>query len=60
MGYEVDQMLVSSSEVTNEWNYNSVPSIRLRGLDRENFTFTFYFLQSWHIVILNKTLPTTF
>jgi len=42
LGYEVDHTLVSSSEVTNEWNYNSIPSILLRGLGQGEFYLYLY------------------
>jgi len=40
----------SSTEVTNEWSYNSDPPLRLDVVDRQNFTFSFTFIPP-HIVV---------
>jgi hypothetical protein len=42
-GREVDHSPSSGAEVKNEWNYTSVPSICLYGVDRDTFTFNFMF-----------------
>jgi len=39
---EVDHSHPSSAEVKNEWSHNSSSPTCLRGLDRDNFTFTLY------------------
>jgi hypothetical protein len=31
----------SIAEVKNEWSYTSIPAIRLHGVDRNNFTFSY-------------------
>ena len=36
---DVDHSPPSCVEVKNEWSYTSIPSIRLQGVYRENFTF---------------------
>ena len=38
-GPEADHSSSSSTEIENEWSDTSTPSIRLHGMDRENFTF---------------------
>jgi hypothetical protein len=41
LGHEVNHSRPSSAVVENEWSYISSLSIRLHGVDRHNFTFTF-------------------
>jgi hypothetical protein len=36
---EADDSPPSSAEIKNEWTYISTPSIRLCGVDRDNFAF---------------------
>jgi hypothetical protein len=38
LGCEVAHSLTSSAEVKIEWSYTSISSIRLHGVDRDNFT----------------------
>ena len=40
-GPELDHSLPSNAEVKNEWSCTSTPPIRLHGVDRDNFTFTY-------------------
>jgi hypothetical protein len=40
-GSEVDHSRPSTAVVKSEWSYTSAPPIRLRGVDRGNFIFTF-------------------
>ena len=37
--HEVDRSPPSSAEVKNEWSCTSTPSVRLHGVDSDNFTF---------------------
>jgi hypothetical protein len=37
----VDQSPPSSGEVNNKWKYIYAPTVRLRGAEMDNFTFTF-------------------
>jgi hypothetical protein len=43
-GREVDHSHLSSAEVKNERNYTSASPIYLHCIDRDNFTFTFGFV----------------
>ena len=38
-GCELDHSPISSEEFKNEWSCDSPPPIRLRGVDRDNFSF---------------------
>jgi hypothetical protein len=40
-GPELDHSLPSNAEVKNEWSCTSPPPIRLHGVDRDSFTFTY-------------------
>ena len=40
-GRDINHSPPSSAEVKNERSYTCVPPICLRGVDKENFTFTF-------------------
>jgi len=42
-GYEADHIPPSNAEVMNEWSYASALLAWLHGVDRDNFTFTFYY-----------------
>jgi len=50
-GREVFHSSPSSYEIKNEWNYTSSPPLCLHGVDRENFTVTFFnnsHVRQWH------------
>jgi len=40
MVLETDQSLPSSSKVKNEWPFSVALHVRLRGIDRDKFTFS--------------------
>jgi hypothetical protein len=41
LGREVNHTPPSSTKVKNEWSYTSIPSVCLRGIDRENVYLLF-------------------
>jgi hypothetical protein len=45
-GCQVDHSSQTSANIWNVWSYTIAPSIRLRGMCRDNFIFTFCCLQS--------------
>jgi hypothetical protein len=42
LGHEVDHSPPSISKVKNKWSYTPTPPQCLHGMDRDDFTFTFY------------------
>jgi hypothetical protein len=60
---EADHSHTSGAKVTNEWSYTSTPSIRLHGVDRDNFAFNYLYLkrdnlqvQGWFCVRVKRNL----
>ena len=54
-GREVNYSSLSIAEVKNEWSYTAAPSVRLHGVDRENFIFYLF-----NIILLRVCLPNGF
>ena len=52
---EVNHSPPPPAEIKNEWRYTSTPSIRLHGVDRDNFTFHFFFSAIVRSVLLSKS-----
>jgi hypothetical protein len=48
---EFDHSPPSSAEVKNEWSYASTPPVRLRGVERDNFSCTFHFTVKEHLFL---------
>jgi hypothetical protein len=46
-GPEVDQSPPASAEVKNEWSHTSFSTLNLHGVERDMFTFTPFFGQSF-------------